>query len=115
MGGAFASMADPFQLMYKARNDVKGLTEDLAKAAMEGATFNKETGEFELATAQMHKLRIIAEQTGLEYEDLATMGKNAAKFAKIKSQMTFDFGTGKDAEALKEFVSSTSKRLLIAF
>jgi hypothetical protein len=30
MGGAWAKLADPFHLMYMARNDMKGLTEEIA-------------------------------------------------------------------------------------
>lgn len=89
MGGAFARLGDPFKLMYMARNDIAGLTEELAKAASESATFNKETGKFELGAMEMHRLKIIAEQTGLEYDKLVTAGQNAAKFAKIKTQVSF--------------------------
>ena len=104
MGGAFARLGDPFKLMYMARNDIAGLTEEIGKAAAESATFNKQTGKFELGAMEMHRLKIIAEQTGLEYDKLATAGLNAAKFTKIKSQVSFSM----DDEG-KEFLANTAQ------
>ena len=106
MGGAWAQLADPFKLMYMARNDMAGLTEALGKAAESAAHFNKEGTDFEISALEMHRLRKIADETGASYEELATAGKNAAKFTKIKSQINFDLGTGKEAEAMKEFITS---------
>lgn len=104
LGGEWAKLADPFKLMYMARNDMAGLTEAVGNAAAASAKFNKETGEFEISALEMHRLRKIAEQTGIAYEDLAQAGKNAAKFSKIKTQMSFDV----DKET-KEFLSTTAK------
>lgn len=105
MGGAWAKMSDPFHLMYMARNDMNGLTEEIANAAKESVSFNNATGEFDMSTEGMHRLKIIAEQTGLAYEDLVTMGKNAKKFEKIQSQLTFSVGGDKD---IKDFITSKS-------
>lgn len=109
MGGQWAQLADPFELMYKARNDMEGLTEEIANAAAASAKFNAKTGEFDISAQEMHRLKIIADQTGLSYDELAKAGKNAAKFSKIKGQASFDFGSGPEAEALKEFVTNTAE------
>lgn len=106
MGGEWSKLADPFKLMYMARNDMEGLTEAMGQAAASSAHFNKESGEFEISALEMHRLRKIAEQTGVSYEELATAGKNAAKFSKIKSQMSIDVGGDKD---LKEFITNTAQ------
>lgn len=89
MGGAWAKMADPFHLMYMARNDMEGLTEEIGNAAAASAKFNTKTGEFDLGAKEMHRLKIIAEQTGVAYDDLVTAGKNVAKLNKIKGQVQF--------------------------
>jgi len=104
MGGEWSKLADPFKLMYMARNDMEGLTEAMGEAAKSATHFNKETGTFDISALEMHKLRKIAEQTGVSYEELATAGKNAAKFSKIKSQVGFSMS--KDA---KEFLTNTAK------
>jgi len=108
MGGAWAKMADPFHLMYMARNDMKGLTEEIANAAKETVSFNNTTGEFDMTAEGMHRLKIIAEQTGMAYEDLVTMGKNAKKFEKIESQIGFKFGSSDEDKQMKEYLTSKS-------
>lgn len=102
MGGAFARLADPFKLMYMARNDVKGLTEELANAAKESMTFAKD-GSINMAADEMHRLKIIAQQAGLEYDDLVKAGQNALKLDKIKMQ-----ASGLDPE-LQEFIANTAE------
>lgn len=104
MGGAWAKLADPFKLMYMARNDMEGLVEEMGKAAEASVHFNKKSADFEISAMEMHKLRKIAEQTGVAYEDLATAGKNAAKMTQIKKQMSFS--VDKDTQ---EFLATTAK------
>ena len=109
MGGEWSKLADPFKLMYMARNDMEGLTEAMGEAAASSAHFNKETGEFEISGLEMHRLRKIAEQTGVSYDELATAGKNAAKFSRIKTQIGFSMGSGKENEEMKEFLMNTAQ------
>jgi hypothetical protein len=104
LGGSFANLADPFRLMFMARNDVAGLTEEIGKAVEQSVKFNAETGEFDISAMEMQRLRKIAEQTGLEFESLVTAGKNAKKFTMIKSQVSFDM----DDES-KEFLMNTAQ------
>jgi hypothetical protein len=105
MGGAWAKLADPFHLMYMARNDMAGLTEEIGKATESSVHFNAQKGDFEISAMEMHRLRVIAQQTGISYEELATAGKNAAKFTKIRGQMSVNIGD-KDT---KEFLENTAK------
>lgn len=104
MGGAWAKMSDPFHLMYMARNDMEGLTAEIADAAKESVSFNKETGEFQIAAKEMHRLKIIAEQTGMSYDELTTAAKNAAKFSRIKGQVQFSLNKEE-----QEFLTNTAK------
>ena len=103
MGGEWSKLADPFKLMYMARNDMEGLMESMGKAAEASVTFNKANGEMSISAYEMHKLRKIAEQTGVSYEELATAGKNARKYTEIKKQMGFTF----DKET-QEFIANTA-------
>lgn len=104
MGGEWAKLSDPFKLMYMARNDVGGLTEALGNAAAASATFNSKNGDFEISAMEMHKLKIIADQTGVSYDDLTTAAKNAAKFAGIKKQMSYKFD-----DDTQNFIATTAK------
>jgi len=102
MGGAWSRLADPFRLMYMARNDVKGLTEEIANAAKESMSFAKD-GSIETTAMEMHRLKIVAQQTGLEYDDLLEAGKKAFKLGKIKTQV---FGVDDET---KEFIANTAE------
>jgi hypothetical protein len=106
MGGEWSKLADPFKLMYMARNDMEGLTAALGKAAESSVHFNKENGEFEISAMEMHRLRKVAEQMGVSYEELAQAGKNAAKFTKIKSQMNFSIGGSEEDKQLAEYLTN---------
>lgn len=108
LGGEWSKLADPFHLMYMARNDMAGLTEEIGKAAESSVHFNSSLGDFEISSLEMSRLRSVAEQTGLAYEDLATAAKNAAKFSKIKSQLTFGIGGTEEDKKLKEFLVNTA-------
>jgi hypothetical protein len=104
MGGAWAKMSDPFHLMYMARNDMAGLVEEIGKAAEMSAKFNSKTQEFELSALEMHRLRKIAEQTGVQYETLAEAAINARKQTEIRTQVRYDV-----SPETKEFLENTAK------
>lgn len=79
MGGAMSQLGDPFQLMYQARNAPEELAKSLTKAARESATFNKQTGEFEMSAHELDRLRESAEALGMDYHELVQSAKQAAK------------------------------------
>jgi hypothetical protein len=103
MGGAWAKMADPFHLMYMAREDMAGLTKEIAEASQESMHFAKD-GSIEMSSMAMSKLKIIAQQTGLEYDDLVKSGKEMFKMNKVKQQIGFNF-----TEEQKEFIANTAQ------
>ncbi len=102
MGGEWAKLADPFKLMYLGREDVNTLLEKMGEAA--ASSFHFDEGEFKISALEIQRLKQIAEQTGVEYDKLAEAGKNAKKFAMIKSQITVDF---KDPE-MQKFIENTA-------
>ena len=109
MGGEWAKLADPFKLMYMARNDMNALSDSVIKAAESAAVFNKKTGEFEISGLELHRLRKIAEQTGLSYEELAESAKKARKFSEIKSQINFSIGGSEEDKKFAEYITSKSE------
>jgi len=103
LGGEWSKLADPFRLMYMARNDVGALQEEVIKAASASARFSKETGKFEIGAMEMQRLRKIAEATGLEFEELSSGAKAAAQAAGKRNQIRYNF----DPET-KEFIENVS-------
>ena len=85
MGGDFAAMADPFKLMFQARNDLNGLANDLANAAKQSMIFTKDG--LEPNTLEMSRLKKVAEETGVEYDKIVTMARTAKKLDTIKTQI----------------------------
>ena len=78
MGGAFARMADPIQLMFNARNNPGKLMEDLASAAGSVAK-SMGDGTYDIPAMELQKLQEVAKQTGLSYEDMVEAAKTSAK------------------------------------
>ena len=103
LGGEWAKLADPFALMYKARTDLKGLGDDIAKAAASTAQFNKVTGEVDISPLELHRLREVANATGLEFDNLAESARNLAKIKEVKTRIT-----GAIDPELKDYIASTA-------
>ena len=93
LGGAVGKLSDPFQLMHMAQTDMAGLQTELVNSAKAAMTFNKATGNFDVSTQDMYRLREQAKLTGANLEDLVQTGKEAAKLDYIKEK--FDL-TGLD-------------------
>jgi hypothetical protein len=105
MGGSFARLGNPFELMFKARNDFGAFTKDVAAATAELAQFNEGSGEFEISGLQLDRLREIAKITGIGEEQLSEMAKAAAKFNQIESLIPGVFTD----EADKQLISSLAQ------
>jgi hypothetical protein len=104
MGGEWAKLADPFKLMYQARNDMEGLTTSLMNATKGMAFFNKTSGEIEVTALDMDKLRKISQMTGVDMDKLVTSAKNMKKYGMIDMQIGAKF---KD-EKVKKFIEAQS-------
>lgn len=79
LGGAVGKLSDPFQLMHMAQTDLQGLQDELVKSTKSSYNFNKETGNFDIATQDLYRLREQAKITGANFDDLVNAGKEAAK------------------------------------
>jgi len=99
LGGAVGKLADPFQLMYMAQNDVEGLQKELVNSTKAAMSFNKETGNFDVSTEDMYRLRQQAKLTGANLEDLVNTGREAAKLDYLRDK--FDLkGLDEDTQNL---------------
>jgi hypothetical protein len=78
MGGAFAKMGDPIRLMFLGRNDPAKLMEELSTAAS-SVVKNMGNGTYDIPTMELQKLKQVAEQTGVPFEELVETAKTVAK------------------------------------
>jgi hypothetical protein len=83
IGGAFAQLGDGASLLYDAQNDLPGLQDKIVKAAASIATFNEESGQFEISAGERLRLRSVAGKLGMDVKELATLATKAAAQAKI--------------------------------
>ena len=83
LGGEFAKM-DEFKLSFLARNKPEEFAVEMAKLTKGMATFNKETGTFDITDVDFDKLRVVAESTGRSLDDVvkSTRQLNQMEFAK---------------------------------
>jgi hypothetical protein len=79
LGGAVGALADPFQLMNMAQNDIEGLQDTILEAASAAVTFNETTGKFQIGATEMRRLRAQAEALGMDYEELANTATKTAE------------------------------------
>jgi hypothetical protein len=101
LGGAVGKLADPFQLMYMAQNDMEGLQNELVNSTKAAMTFNAATGKFDVSTQDMYRLRQQAKLTGANLEDLVNTGREAAKLDFIKEKFDLsNIGLAEDQKAL---------------
>lgn len=109
MGGEVAKMADPFTMMFEARHDFDAFHESVVDATKGMATFNEETGEIEFEGLQLHRLREIAERTGIEFDELAKSARQAKKFSMIEGQINMDWGGFENKEEAKKFLEGAAQ------
>ena len=70
LGAAFGDFNDPIRLMYMATNEVEGLQGALEGVSQSLATYNVETGGFEVTGANLRQARDIAKALGIDLEDV---------------------------------------------
>ena len=104
LGGEWSKLADPFHLMYMARNDMEGLTKEITDATAASAHWSSVNKKFEISALEMQRLRKIAEATGLDFDQLSESARKAAQFAGIRKQINYGFDP-----ATKEFIESTAQ------
>ena len=110
IGGAVGDLADPFKLMFMASSDLEGLQDAMVKAGESAITFNEETGDMGISPTEMRRMRAMAEQLGVGYEEYVGSVKMAKKETLAMSQMNLSaFAGSKDAEELKTFAASMAQ------
>ena len=106
MGGGFAALADPFQLMFDARNDPQKYLENITKSLDGIATYNKK-GELVISTYEMQRLEEAGKALGISSTEMAEMAKQKTKMDKISGDM---FGMSDDDKALLGGLATMGKQ-----
>ena len=88
LGGSFSQLGDGAQLLYMAQNDLKGLNDQLINATRGIATFNKESGQFEISANERLRLKGLKD-LGIEADKVEETALKLAKQEKIISEFKF--------------------------
>jgi uncharacterized protein with FMN-binding domain len=70
VGGAIGDLGDPMKMMYMATNNVEGIQDALIGATSSLATFNKESGKFEVIGINIRKAKAMADAMGISMSEL---------------------------------------------
>ena len=97
LGAAFGDFNDPLRLMYMATNEVEGLQGAIEGVSKNLATYNSETGAFEVTGANLRQARDIAKTLGMEVKDL-TQTAIAQQERMQASQMMAGLGLSEEQE-----------------
>lgn len=86
MGGEFAKLGDPFQLMFKARNDFAGFAKDLGKASAEFVEYNEQTKSFDIKGGLARdRMLEISKITGIQMDKLQEMAVAEKKLQMVQA------------------------------
>ena len=101
MGGEFAKLGDPFQLMFKARNDFAGFTKDLGKASSEFVEFNEQTGAFDIKGGLARdRMMEISKITGVQMDKLQEMAVAEKKLQMIQGKAPVGISSQEDLDLI---------------
>jgi hypothetical protein len=105
LGGAWAQLADPFRLMYEARNDMESFTKSIGEATAGTFRFNRVTGEVDKSALELSRLREVAKATNIPFEELSEIAHRMAMTKSIDMDINPTIRGDKGA---KEFIESTA-------
>jgi hypothetical protein len=91
LGGSFSQLGDGARLLYLAQNDLKGLNDELINATRGIATFNKETGQFEISANERGRLRALKNSgIGIDAKEIEETALKLAKQEQIISKLNLN-------------------------
>jgi len=102
LGGSFSQLGDGAQLLYMAQNDLKGLNDQLINATRGIATFNEESGQFEISANEILRLKGL-KNLGIDANAIEEAALKLAKNEKILSGfkgVAFDGMSDEDKQTL---------------
>ena len=106
LGGKFASLGDPMQLMFKARNDPEGFAKDIGKVSSEFVEMNQKTGAFSIKGGlAADRMREIAKVTGLSVEKLQEMATAQAKVENVSKDLRIANLKDEDKDLITSFAN----------
>ena len=102
VGGAMGALNNPLEMMYMATNNVEGLQDAILESSKSLATFNNESGRFEVVGVNIRKAKDMADALGISYKELT----NSAIAGNERMQAMNDMSGVSIPEETKEFLTN---------
>jgi hypothetical protein len=126
IGGAIGDLGDPLKMMYMATNNVEGIQDALIGATSSLATFNKESGKFEVIGINIRKAKAMADAMGISMSELRKgaiaaaertsaamdMLSNGLKLDKDQTDLITNLAHMKDGKMVMEIQGDKMKEIL---
>lgn len=109
LGGQFATIGDPFELMFMSRNEPDRLQKRLYETLKSVTEFNKNLGEIQINALGMSQLRELSKITGISLEELSKTAKNAGREMQIRNLFSTQLQGAKDFEEIVAKVSQSAE------
>lgn len=88
LGGSYAaSFANPMQAMGEALLDAEAFTKRIVGSVAQNAVFNRQTGSVEMSPPEKAKLKEVANQLGISYDEMFNMASQQAKIGDIENEL----------------------------
>lgn len=87
LGGAFAQMADPMQLMNQGITDLESLTKTYDKMLAGVTSINKETGEVSINGYDRLRIKAAAEAMGVSFDNMMEAARTKGRRSAIEAQV----------------------------
>jgi len=108
LGGDFAQMADPFTLMFEARNNPEQLMQKVIDMAGAYAKFDSEKGFFTIDPYAMDQIKEFANITGMAKEEIVSASKIKAFEGLIGDQVSQDLKTLSNYDEILSKISTNA-------
>lgn len=104
--GALGMNIDPFNFLFKARNDAAGLQSDIIDMTRDMVSLNETTGEFEILPADRDVLKDTAEAIGMDFQKMLDAAFRTEKLDLIERVLPSD---REIPENLRNLLADTAK------
>ena len=104
LGGAIGEMGDPLKMTYMATNNMEGLQDAILETAGSLASYNAQSGKFEINAVNMRRGKDMAQAMNIEYKELAQTAIAFQERGMAKTQL-LNLGISEDQ---KDFLTNLS-------
>ena len=109
LGGAFANLADPMNLLNQGITDMEGLTKTYSNMLDGIAQIDKKTGEISINGYDRLRLKAAAEAMNINFDEMMSTARTKAKYNAIESTFKLNPIINTSDEETKQIIASLAQ------